>query len=350
MSLPILAIQSSFDALNDRRFNFNYQGNQVFKNRLIVYKASDNSEIYNQIQTSFTLYHTLPANSLQNGIQYSAKLSIFDKDNIESDFSNSIAFTCHKTPVITINVPNNLIVQNSYLPINVVYSSSDGEVLDHWRLILYDSGHSVIKSTDIILASSSMGTTINGLENSKQYYVEVIGTTVNKMTCTTGQIAFSVTYIEPTVFSQVIATNIPEDGVIKVESHMIDIEGKSVPDSPIYINNNEVDLTTSGSKVWFDNGFIINGDFTEQYVLRNPLPYQICINTTNGVEIMTVKYMLGDFDTGEKAYFLLEVKNKVLTVRVATEIFDPLQVSQSVYLLIRRVNNLYAIKYSLKGG
>ena len=303
----------------------------------------DNSQVYDAIETTFQLYHTLSASVLTNGVQYNAKLSVFDKDGNESGFSNSIVFTCHKTPVLSVDVEQNQIVKNSYLPINLTYTSEDGELLNYWNLILYDSGNVQINQTDQILATQSMGTTINSLENNTAYSFEIIGTTVDGMVISTGKVYFSVIYIEPTTFNKVILTNNSDDGTVGVESHLISADGRTNMNPITYIDNIEMDLT-QGNKVWFDNGFQISNNFTKQLIIRNPLPYQIIYYATNGTEQLSLKYMLGDFEDGEKAYFLLEIINPILTTRIASDIFNKLDYSEAVYVDIRNKDGLWGIQ------
>jgi len=101
---------------------------------------------------------------------------------------------------------------------------------------------------------------------------------------------------------------------------------------------------TQGNKVWFDNGFQISNNFTKQLIIRNPLPYQIIYYATNGTEQLSLKYMLGDFEDGEKAYFLLEIINPILTTRIASDIFNKLDYSEAVYVDIRNKDGLWGIQ------
>jgi hypothetical protein len=343
LAIPILKTKNAFDSLIEQQFVFTYNGSQVFKNRLVIYKNSDNSQVYDNTETTFQLYHTLSASVLTNGVQYNAKLSVFDKDGNESGFSNSIVFTCHKTPILSVDIEQNQIVKNSYLPINLTYTSEDGELLNYWNLILYNSGNVQISQTDQILATQSMGTTINSLENNTAYSFEIIGTTVDGMIISTGKINFSVVYIEPTTFNKVILTNNSDDGTVGVESHLISVDGQTNMNPITYIDNIEMDLT-QGNKVWFDNGFQISNNFTKQLIIRNPLPYQIIYYATNGTEQLSLKYMLGDFEDGEKAYFLLEIINPILTTRIASDIFNKLDYSEAVYVDIRNKDGLWGIQ------
>ena len=56
---------------------------------------------------------------------------------------------------------------------------------------------------------------------------------------------------------------------------------------PVYINNQEIDITGDGHWVMFDEGFDINGDFTMQIVLRRPNPCSDILIMYDGIDGIT---------------------------------------------------------------
>ena len=89
MSSPLLYNKNAFDSMTETEFLFNWIGNQSVKNRLKIFKNSDNSQVYDQTLTTFQLKHTLPANTLINGETYWAEVYAIDINNTQSPASKS---------------------------------------------------------------------------------------------------------------------------------------------------------------------------------------------------------------------------------------------------------------------
>ena len=71
LTTPILYSQVAFDATNAQTFNFGViGGDQVTQNRLVIINQSTGSTVYNQIQTTYSFVHTVPASTLTNGVYY----------------------------------------------------------------------------------------------------------------------------------------------------------------------------------------------------------------------------------------------------------------------------------------
>jgi len=342
----VLKNQPAFDCAQEHNFSFTWDGNQVFKNRLKIFRNSDNVVVYNQIQTRMQLNHILPANSLPtNGISYSAQVSVFDINGIESPLSSPILFYCYTTPVLSLNITSNQIIRNSNFNAQISYSQAQGELLKEFQIILYDVNHSQIYSTGVLYPTVTMQAVISSLVNNNKYYLKAIGITVEGTEIDTGFIPFSVSYIQPNSFRQVELTNLPRQGVIRIASHMISVTGKSNPSPPIYIGDSKVDLRVSGSEVLFDEGFSITGDFSLEYVSQDFIPYSTILELPNGTYTIKIKYMLGKFvgQSVQQAYFLLTAQNSLTEYRICS---TPMTIptGQPIYLFIQRVNNLYEIK------
>lgn len=260
MSIPIITLFKTFDATKDFTVIFSYNGSQVFENQITVRDNVTNVVIYQHKVESLQLNAIIPADTLTNGTQYNCYINVFDEDGKISDNSETVVFTCHKTPIISIDVSANQIIKNSYLTVNVSYTTVDNELLNYWKLRLYDSGDVLIRETDEFLATQTMQTIINGLENNASYRLEVIGTTVDNMEVSTGKIPIAVTYKQPDIFNKLELINLPEDGEIKVDSHLIAIEGKSLPSPPSYINNTEIDLSKYCKYILDDHDYATNGN------------------------------------------------------------------------------------------
>ena len=98
--IPILYNIEAFDANNPKTFQFIWNGNQSFGNRLYIYE-NGTKLVYSKPDTTMQLKHTLPANTLVNGVSYTAKVIVIDIDGTESELSDPILFSCFTTPTFT---------------------------------------------------------------------------------------------------------------------------------------------------------------------------------------------------------------------------------------------------------
>ena len=129
LTTPILYSQVAFDATNAQAFVFGViGGDQVTQNKLTITNQSTNEVVYDQTQTSYSFVHTVPANTLTNGVYYSAYLITYDANGNASSQSNSIQFFCYSTPSFQFtNLPIGNIITNSSFAFEVTYNQSQGE-------------------------------------------------------------------------------------------------------------------------------------------------------------------------------------------------------------------------------
>ena len=345
ISLPIISPFKTFDATKDFVVAFAWDGSQVYGNEVKVIKNDSGDILYDNTVTSFILQHIIPANTLTNAIQYSLQIRVFDKDHNWSEWSNASIFTTHSTPTISINIENNQLIQSSNYDVDILYNSADEEILNTWVLYFYDNSGNLIFNTDIQYAATTMTYKLTALESSSEYKIKVIGNTVDDTSISTDLITFQVQYTQLSIYYNAELENIFDKGQIRVASNLISIDGKAIPNPTVYINNKEIDLTSDGSSVLFDDGFTIKNNYSLQLLFRNLVPYQILCESSNGTDTVKLKYMKAIFDSsiGYQGFFLLEVSNGgYLPYRIATEPFA-LLMDQYVYVVIKRINNLYAL-------
>ena len=136
LTTPILYSQVAFDATNSQTFNFGViGGDQVAQNKLTITNQATNEVIYDQAQTSYSFVHTVPANTLTDGVDYSAYLITYDANGNASPQSNSIQFFCYSTPSFQFtNLPIGNIITNSSFAFEVTYNQAQGELLNTCRL------------------------------------------------------------------------------------------------------------------------------------------------------------------------------------------------------------------------
>lgn len=271
LTTPILYSQVAFDATNAQNFVFNViGGDQVVQNRLVIINQSTSTVIYNQVQTTYSFVHTLPANILTNGVYYSAYIITYDANGNASAQSNSIQFFCYSTPSLQFtNLPTGNVISNSSFTFEATYTQTEGELLDTYSFTLYNSAQIQISTSGIKYVGSSVvpPTVVNyafsGFADQTSYYIRVSGQTVQGTLIDTGLIQINVSYVKPNLFSIVELTNNCEGGYVNIKSNLIQINASSNPSPPIYVDDDTaVDARVSGRYVEWDSGFNIGTDFT----------------------------------------------------------------------------------------
>lgn len=271
LTTPILYSQAAFDATKAQAFTFGViGGDQVARNKLTITNQATNEVVYDQTQTSYSFVHTVPANTLTNGVYYSAYLITYNANGNASPRSNSIQFFCYSTPSLQFtNLPIGNVITNSSFTFEVIYSQAQGELLDTYSFTLYDAAQSQISTSGIKYIGSSVAppTSINyafsGFSDQTSYYIRANGQTEQGTLVDTGLIAINVSYVKPNVFSIIELSNNCQGGYINIKSNLIEIRSSSNPSPPVYVDNNTaVDARADGRYVEWSSGFNIESDFT----------------------------------------------------------------------------------------
>lgn len=315
------------------------------KNRLVIRENYSNNIVYDQIIETFQLKHSLPANTLTNGVLYNVVVTVFDQYS-QSPESNTVIFYCFKTPEWKFsNLNSNQIINNSSYTTQLEYFQSNGEVLNSWQVLLYNSSKSLLFSSGVNYQTSSLSYTISGLEDSSLYYVRSIGETLNKMQIDTGYIPVSVSYITPIGFFILNLENQADQATIKLDSNIVSILGTSNPSPPPYLDNTWVDLSLPGSWVNFKEGIFIQKDLTLELIVKT-----VNINTTilvlsNSTQSIQVNARIGTFENVGDKFYLELVANNSITDYVSISNFINIPSSdREISFYIRRKNNVYEIK------
>lgn len=363
LTRPVLYSIPAFDATNQYVVQFNsIGGSQVTGNRLVIATNENNQSVYDEIQTTFRFEHTIPANTLTNGTYYNATLYTIDAEGNQSVASNIIQFYCYTTPTLTFtNLQPNGTITNSTFTFNFTYSQEQNEPLNYYIVNLYDaqglqvatSGEQYASSTTVPL---SLSYTINGFADATSYSIEVNGVTINNTTLTTGQINFSVSYTSPNIYTLLELQNNCDGGYINLKSNVAIIDGEVSPQPPIYIDNNELDLTQDGSYVVWDEGYEVTGNFTGTIVGRNFTPYSTIFTFTNtNGSTVSINWLEG-YENGDNTQTLMAyaqlianngnsiiytIKTDYITIPSATDV---------VTIWFRRINNIYELYLNVEGG
>ena len=304
LTQPIINPISAFDATRAHSISFVVIGGaQVIANRLVIRDNQTGSEVYNKMQSTMKLEHTIPANTLKNGGYYNAVIYTIDSGNNESTASTAVPFYCYSQPVLTIdNIPATETIGNGTYKFTGNYLQQENELLNSYQYTLYDSNKDILSQTSLIYyeSDSSLSYTFVGMSNDTSYYVELSGETVNGTKITSGLRYFTVRYIQPASFAICDLVNNCENGYIQISSNIVAIDGTSNPTPPIYIDDKEVDLRDPKSWVKWSSGFRIQDDFTMRVWGRDFNEYQNIITLTNDINSSTtpnrieLKWMVGD--------------------------------------------------------
>ena len=277
---------------------------------------------------------------------YSAYVTTFDINNVESPPSNTIVFYCFTTPSWGFkNLMQKQIIRNSYYDVELSYSQLEGELLNSWKVIVYDSKKQEIMNSGVQYQTEVLSYKIPHLEDNNSYYVLATCTTINGLAVETDYYEISVEYINPSMFAMVGLENQKDQGNIKIQSRIISILGTSNPDPPIYIDDKMVDLTEDGSWVRFKDGFLIPDNFTLQVNIKKFKINKPIIIPTNGLNNIEIYPRVGDYD-GVKYRFYIELKayNAITNYIIFSNLIPEYKPYDLLYIWIRKINNVYELK------
>mgnify|MGYP004551299241 CR=1 FL=1 len=355
LTTPILYSMSAFDASQAATFTFNVLGgNQVVANTLTIKNNATLEVVYEQTQTTFQFYHTVPANTLSNGTYYQATLTTKDASGNVSSASNVIQFHCYTTPTFLINnMPTGNVVSNSSYSFQVEYNQIQGEILNAYVFNLYSISGILISTSGQIYNTSLelpfIGSYLfSGFEDKTSYIIEVNGVTAEGTKITTGKIGFTTSYTKPDTYSILNLANNCGGGYISIESNIYGIDGETNPENPIYIDNKELDVRENGSYVQWEQGYKINDNFTMRLWGRNfnPDTEIIKFSNTSGDTITIIYYAddnscccsLRALNSGDFFAYVIN-SNKISLPKEEEQLF----------IWMRKVDNLYDLKIENRG-
>lgn len=351
LTTPILYSQAAFDATQAHTFTFNVVGGeQVTQNRLVITNQSTNEIVYQAVQTTYKFEHILPANTLINGVYYSAYIITYNSTGTASSQSNSIQFYCYSTPSFVFsNLPINNVIANSSYDFQVTYNQAEGELLNSYMFTLYDAQRIQIAAsgTQYVGATTVPPTVVSyqftGFTDRTGYYIRCIGQTAQGTQIDTGFIAITIVYTVPSLFSVVELTNNCSGGYVIVKSNLIEIGSESNPDPPNYIDDNTaVDVRGSGQYIEWNSGFELNSDFTASLWGRdfNKNANIVTMIDDLGNNII-VRYRTNDDDT---VYADVTVTNgDIIYYIYSNSIAKPLE-TDKIQMWLRRIGYQYTIK------
>ena len=183
----------------------------------------------------------------------------------------------------------------------------------------------------------------NGFEDNTQYQIECNGVTSQGTQITTGLTTFNVAYIQPSIYSYFFLTNNCDEGYITFQSNVVGVPGTSNPDPPVFINNQEVDLTTNGSYVQWNEGYEVEGNWTASIWGRNFSANQVISNFTNtNDDNIFISYR----DDGTNAWAELRVvpNGWDFGYTIYSSSISLPEDTEQVFIWTRNINNIYDIQ------
>lgn len=350
LTRPILNSTVAFDATKEHIFTFNViGGDQVFRSKLTIKNQSTGTVVYEATQESFTYSYILPANSLNNGGYYSAYIQTYNYNVDISQPSNNIVFYCYSTPLLTFqNIPSSGIITNQSFNFEVLYEQNELEPLNSYIFNLYNTQGTLLATSGTIYTSLtfvplSVSYNFAGFANNTRYYIQATGVTSQGTKVSTTLNSFYVQYSKPSVYEIVELNNNCEGGYITIKSNLVEIDGKSNPSPPIYTDSNTaVNLKGLNRYVSWDDGYLIDGDFTASLWGCNFNSNKTIITMKSEDEdtILTINYK----DYNENLKFVeLIVQEGDITYYIYSSPVYVLNSNSKLQVWFRRIDNLYEI-------
>lgn len=427
-----------FDATIGTTIVYDWNEEQPYYNKLSIYNSDTKELVYVCTQYTMDNKHTLHLSETSgdnyeqeiylkdkflNGYKYCVTIELFDKNKQPITKSDEVVFYCFETPQFSFDEDRfdniyyrtdedtgitekigRLFSNSAYL--NVTYKQVNGELIDEYQFILYDSAGNILLESQIKHGPSSKklddGVQINlpyklggvtdtektpdGLINDKAaYLIKCYAKTINGMLIET-QIKFVVQKDMGGVGALITLTQLPNN-VISISSNFkivnaeIDGEEKYLYDA----ENNPfaIDLTTGESLSYFD-GFVIDEPWSITAIVGNCQSNSVLMTySNNNGEDFKISYCVKKYSLVEKAYFLFECTRQTTKYILRTnylpisnnrwyaiylkyengyytfKVYDPEDIGfnisgdsqeEIVDEILSDPNNLYAVKYAVTGS
>ena len=223
--------------------------------------------------------YTLPSSTIANGLEIKYKLQVWDENN-NTATSDWEIFQSSSRPTVTVISPTEFstVESQSYL-FEASYSQTESVDLSTWQFFLYNSSQIKIVQSDL-QTEETLEYLYDGLQSNETYFIEFQATSEKGLTGTSGLIEFTTQFIQPQMLSELQAENVDNAG-IKLQWRVIQIIGDGENHS--FIEDEKVDVTEG--KVWFDQGFNIDNNFTLKVWLEAVQDTTFIINPMSSIII-----------------------------------------------------------------
>jgi len=258
------------------------------------------------------------------------------EESVTSSASN--VWKCLSTADWSFNgLSEGTVIGNSYYTFTMSYSQAQSEIINEYYIVLYNQSGTLYWSSGA-LHDIAAETTITGLPNNTIFFARAYGTTVNGLAVDTGNIAITVDYVSPTLYSVAYLENDKWHGWIKATTNVLGIEGTGAG-TYSFVENKYVDLTSSDSSVTFAENCRLSGDF-----IVEAGGYSVSANKSvlpmGGANLsITVTFRSGVFDGGEMFFAELREANSGY-VLYSNMIAVPSS-SDFIHLWVQRKSGMY---------
>lgn len=228
VATPIMGEVNAFDASEAHVFTFSVPGTSVISgNTLVIENAQTLQVVYQQTSTDVNS-HTVPSNTLENGVYYQVSVSVYDETGSKSYQSQPVQFYCFTTPTFIISgLQENQTIYASTSSFQANYDQAEGELLNSYRFVLYDTANQVLADSGV----QYVGTTLppptavtwmfSGLMNGETYKIKAYGTTAYGTEISTNAVTFNVVLTIPTTGLGISAKNECDIGAVIVQAQGI---------------------------------------------------------------------------------------------------------------------------------
>ncbi len=336
--LPIIP----FDPANEYNIEFVYQDVQPVKNRAVITDNESGNVVYDSVQNTMRLYHTLPSGTLTAGKKYLIQIQVFDVDNNYSNLSDAVLFLCLTTPEFSFNnLTSGTVYKQANIALELLYSQLEGEQIRNYQIVQYNAEKVKIGASEVIYSQDNLTYTFYGLENNNTYYFRAIGETQNEMPLDTGYIEVNVQLTLLPIDAIFQLDNDYNEGVIRLTFDIRDVHYTLTGDDYTF-SNGAVTLNTSS--VLYDSGFSVNDNFA-LFCQVNKVPLGTFLSMEDEMVVLSVLKICDSY------YFELKIKDSdfrqyvKLENTTLTNDGKILIGSENTYVTarIRRVNGYYGL-------
>lgn len=341
---PIVNPVVSFDANFPQEFSFTSRGGDlVYSNKIIIRNNSTNEIVYENKGVTYAFSQTIPNGALTNNGNYNVSFITYDSADNASEESDRVPFYCFTTPTMRfINIPASGVIQNSNYKFQAMYTQTEGEPLQYCQFIVSNPYEIIFQSKEIIPSGNVVETEVFGLEDNKEYYIQIVGATKHGIKFTSEKVKFSVNVYRPTTYALLELSNNCKDGYIEIINNAKIIDGKSNIMPPKYIDDSKIDVLDHTYVKW-TNGFDINGDFAIKLWCNVLKCDSIAVlQSMNGT--IRINVIQENYNTSDYGKYLVEVYYKMneLEGYIYSDPFSTEELSD-VFVMVKRVNNLWDI-------
>lgn len=339
MAKPIVNKITPFDADMNNTMSFSWNGNQSYKNRLIIYSADTMEIVYDKTINTFTHVHIVSSKTLTNGKKWIAQFQTFDIDGVASELSDKLYFQTLKTPIFYFyGLENGQTLQSAFYDAKIYYLQENYEDIQSFKFYLYDGTRTLLSESETMYDSTKIKYQYKGLDNHTIYYFRCHGITVNGMEIDTGYIQIYTDYRSPGKYSIIYAENDPIHGYIKYHTNIVVIQYNG--NRTFNFENGMIDLRNDNEGIYYDAGFVIDGDFTLK--LRGMYLNQ----TATILELKNTKYTLSIssylYEDGTTR-FKLTVPNGLCNYILYSDAIA-FNSTDMVCIWLRKINDIYQLE------